>query len=246
MKVIFSRKGFDSAAGGAASPIIKGRPVSIPIPATEKSSTTYDDIGLGQIVQKVTCNRLSGSSLCHFDPMFQDERCAFGQTGAAQSHLANNSIGIGDLFLFFGFFSNYDGSGQHHRIFGYLQIEKILLLGEAPRLEQQPTGFTHQHPHTIGTWHRNNTIYLGTGSKATNASPKLRLSVQGENASVWRIPSWLKSAGLTYHGQASRWSNDSTLQVVGRGQEFISDITGFSSAEKWLQEILRTIRGSAA
>lgn len=246
MKVIFSRKGFDSSAGGAASPIIKGCPVSIPIPAAEKSLTSYDDIGLGQIVQKVTRNRLSGTNLCHLDPMFQEERCAFGQVGAAQSHLANNGVGIGDLFLFFGLFSNSDGSDRHHRIFSYLQIEKIISLGESPRLKQQPTGFNHQHPHTIGTWPRNNTLYLGTGSKATNASPKLRLSIQGENVSVWRIPSWLESAGLTYHGHASRWSNDRTLRVVGRGQEFVSDITGLSSAKVWLQDILATIRGSAA
>lgn len=46
--------------------------------------------------------------------MFEQGRCAFGQTGAAQSHLANNGVGIGDLFLFFGLFSESDGSARHH------------------------------------------------------------------------------------------------------------------------------------
>jgi Nucleotide modification associated domain 3 len=32
MKVVFSRKGFNSSAGGAPSPIIDGRPISLPIP----------------------------------------------------------------------------------------------------------------------------------------------------------------------------------------------------------------------
>lgn len=98
MKISFSRKGFDSAAGGSPSPIISGRPISLPIPTARRSSTTYRDIGLGEIVAHVTRNRVSDRNLCHFDPMFQDGHCAFGQTGAAQSHMAKH--GFGDIFLF--------------------------------------------------------------------------------------------------------------------------------------------------
>jgi Nucleotide modification associated domain 3 len=33
VRVIFRRKGFDSAAGNAPSPIIDGEPISLPIPS---------------------------------------------------------------------------------------------------------------------------------------------------------------------------------------------------------------------
>src|SRR4029450_11040295 len=89
MKIVFSRKGFDSGAGGAPSPIMEGRPISLPIPTPRRSLTTYAALGLGEIVEQVTKGRLSRSSLCHYDPMFEAGRCAFGQTGAAQSHLRN-------------------------------------------------------------------------------------------------------------------------------------------------------------
>ena len=46
MRIVFSRKGFDSAAGGGVSPIIAGQPVSLPIPSGGWSSTTYADLGL--------------------------------------------------------------------------------------------------------------------------------------------------------------------------------------------------------
>ena len=105
MKLVFSRKGFDSASGGFPSPIVDGVPVSLPIPAKERSHTTYADLGLGTLVEHVTGRRLTGANLCHCDPMFENGRCAFGQIAAAQSHLANNGVSVGDVFLFFGLFS---------------------------------------------------------------------------------------------------------------------------------------------
>ena len=114
MKIVFSRKGFDSAAGGAPSPIIRGRPTSIPIPARDRSETTYRDLGLGAIVEQITRGRVTEATLCHADPMFERCRCAFGQTGAAQTHLANNGVGVGDVFLFFGLFSEPDRADPHH------------------------------------------------------------------------------------------------------------------------------------
>ena len=48
MRIVFSRKGFDSAAGGGPSPIVGGRPLSLPIPAGAASRTSYDALGLGE------------------------------------------------------------------------------------------------------------------------------------------------------------------------------------------------------
>lgn len=244
MRVIFSRKGFDSSAGGVPSPLVNGRPVSIPIPTSDRSVTTYGHIGLGDVVSTITKNRYSESSLCHYDPMFQGEKCAFGQTSAAQSHLANNNVGVGDVFLFFGLFSELDGRDPHHRIFGFLTVESVLNVGANPQLQDQPPGFEIRHPHTIGVWNRNNTIYLGSGQTASTSDPDLRLSVVNEQVSKWNVPSWLRNTGLTYHGRRDRWSDDDTLQVVSRGQEFITEISGNSEATAWLATILTKIRGT--
>ena len=246
MKIVFSRKGFDSGSGGVPSPIIDGRPTSVPIPTRVRSETTYDDLGLGTIVEQITRGRLTRASLCHHDPMFEGARCAFGQTGAAQGHLANNGIGAGDVFLFFGLFARMDGGDPHHRIFGYLKIEEAIVLGPQPRPGTQPIGFPRRHPHTFSGWNPNNTIYLGQGRTCTSDASDLRLSVPGGPISRWAVPHWLRSAGLTYHGNPARWRNDDTLEAVARGQEFVSDVDGCPDAIMWLDYVLSVISNGPA
>lgn len=177
--------------------------------------------------------------------MFHGKKCAFGQAGAAQGHLANNKVGVGDLFLFFGLFSEEDRSDRHHRIFGYLNVEEVFHLGARPKLSDQPSGFKNQHPHTIGQWSRNNTIYVGSGRIAKTSDLELRLTVAGNQVSNWRVPSWLCDRGLTYHGKRERWGEHNTLQAVSRGQEFITDITNSSEANAWLKMILTKIDGES-
>ena len=246
MKLVFSRKGFDSATGGVPSPIVDGVPVSLPIPACERSDTTYGDLGLGELVDRVTRGRLGASSLCHCDPMFEGGRCAFGQIGAAQSHLANTGVSVGDVFLFFGLFSDLDGSDRHHRLFGYLRVEERLCLGTRPGPAAQPDGFGVRHPHTVGRWPRNNCLYVGRGSKAEHASDELRLSWPGGPVSRWRVPPWLRQTGLTYHGRADRWEAGQALRTVGRGQEFVADISCDEEAQQWVEETINTISGAAS
>ena len=241
MKVIFSRKGFDSGAGGGPSPIIDGKPISLPIPTTHRSDTTYNDIGLGNLVKMMTKGKLSGTSLCHHDPMFEDGRCAFGQTGKAQTHLRNQGVGVGDIFLFFGLFANADRTDKHHRFFGFLDVETVVLLGAQPGKNDQPDGFSRRHPHTIGTWEANNTLYIGKGGIAQCASDDLRLSLPGEKVSQWRVPQWLGTAGLSYHDNPDRWSGHDRLSIVARGQEFVTDITGMPEAVTWVESVKSAI-----
>jgi hypothetical protein len=196
MRVIFSRKGFDSSAGKAPSPIVEGEPVSLPIPTGRRSETTYGLAGLGDIVEKVTRGRISSGDLCHEDPMFNHGRWAFGQTGSAQSHLERNGVGIGDVFLFFGLFASSEGYDRHHRIFGYLQVDEVRQLGGRPSVTDNPEGFFRRHPHTIGEWNENNSLYLGSGAKARTAHPCLRLTKPGARVSVWTVPAWLKAANI--------------------------------------------------
>ena len=116
MKLILSRKGFDSSAGKKPSPIFpEGTMLSLPIP--DKASTiTYKDIAgnacasVGELVQDLA--KISPTHRAHLDPDLSAHsipradgwRPLFGQEGAAESHLENQGVGPGDIFLFFGLF----------------------------------------------------------------------------------------------------------------------------------------------
>lgn len=135
MKVILSRKGFDSANGGCASPILhpvddtgialsdKCMLLSLPIPAKsgdeysklivpERNGLTYDEL-LSQLRRKQSWNT-SGKKFAHVDPDIRSDirkepvpgwKPAFGQTNASAAFL-NKYVAPGDLFLFFGWFHN--------------------------------------------------------------------------------------------------------------------------------------------
>ncbi len=129
MKVILSRKGFDSGTGGYASPILAdGTLLSLPIPGDEqdicygklktKYGISYMDI-MESINGKIKCGEktwmeLNEECTCHLDPdlrkgvisRHENWKPIFGQAGAAQAHLDNNRVKEDDLFLFFGWFRN--------------------------------------------------------------------------------------------------------------------------------------------
>ncbi|NJL50429.1 MAG: hypothetical protein HC909_01610 [Blastochloris sp.] len=246
MRIIFSRKGFDSGAGGVPSPIVDRRPISLPIPTKHRSVTTYADLGLSEIVEAATRGRITGSDLCHHDPMFENGRCAFGQTGAAQAHLSNNVVGVGDVFLFFGLFAEPDGRDRHHRFFGYLKVEEVIALGDHPVEGDQPAGFAMRHPHTLGEWNPNNTLYLGCGQVTSAAHEELRLTRPRGPVSRWRVPEWLREVGLTYHARADRWEGADGLNVAARGQEFIADAGERDDAARWCEYVISRLQGTAA
>ena len=154
MKVILSRKGFDSANGGIVSPIFEdGTMISMPIPA-EEDSYSYDDLCYQGVSYRDIIDDLNyrGSTYhCHVDPDLDPCRRkdavagwfpAFGQVNAAASYLLNNGISVGDLFLFFGNFhfakreaghySFMRRTGDYHKdkdlqiIWGYLQVGEII------------------------------------------------------------------------------------------------------------------------
>lgn len=243
MRIVFSRKGFDSSAGGGPSPIIDGRPVSLPIPANGAlSRTCYGDLGLAEYAGLASRGKLGAKDLCHHDPMFLPGwRAVLGQCGAAQTHLANHSVGVGDVFVFFGLFRE-EGEKPHHRIFGYLAIEEVLPLSDAPRdrlAELEALGV----PHAIGLHASNDTAYLGSGSAAGMASKALRLTVPEGPPSLWQVPIWLRETGLSYHDRADRWRGNNRLQSVARGQEFVADVRERADARAWLSAIISEIEG---
>ncbi|MCP4455434.1 MAG: hypothetical protein GY809_28575 [Planctomycetes bacterium] len=73
MKLIFSRKGFDSTLGKAPSPVLPdGRMIHIPIPSST-SNTMYkdlhfDELNLGDIVYDITDGRVLPTDTAHVDP----------------------------------------------------------------------------------------------------------------------------------------------------------------------------------
>ena len=244
MKIVFSRKGFDSAAGGGASPIVDGRPISLPIPAGMASRTTYGDLRLGEYAARASRGKLGAGDLCHHDPMFRDDgTCLFGQVGAAQTHLANRGVGVGDVFLFFGLFRE-EGSGEpHHRLFGWMEIERVVHLADCDEQERAVLG-AHHHPHALEMHGSNDCIYIGPGGTARRASAALRLTVPGGPPSLWQRPQWLGQGGLTYHDRADRWMRGGKLRSVARGQEFVADIGRRKAPREWLSGVLAELRAS--
>ena len=246
MRIIFSRKGFDSAAGGGPSPIVDGRPISLPIPDTKGlARVTYGERGLGELVGVATRGRIGPDDLVHDDPMFLDDgTCVFGQCGGAQTHLARNGVRAGDVFLFFGWFAG-EGHSDHHRIFGFLEVEEIVPLDGA-----DPTTIRRfaalKHPHAFGFHHanRSDTLYVGKGRTAARADDTLRLTREGMTRTHWRVPGWLREVGLTYHTGANRWPAPDHLISVAQGQEFVADIGERADARAWLTRILDAINTS--
>ncbi len=241
MKIIFSRKGFDSAAGGGPSPIVEGRPISLPIPANGgPSRTSYGDLELGELAMRASRGRLGAADMCHHDPQsLPGGRAMLGQCGAAQTHLANNGVGAGDLFVFFGLFRE-EGHAPHHRIFGYLKVEDSVDLASADRAIIAELAQLNC-PHALGLHAKNDAVYYGPGAFAAKAHEELRLTVPEGPPSLWQVPSWLRASGLTYHDRKDRWLRANRLQSVARGQEFIADIGRRTAPRQWADKIIARI-----
>lgn len=267
MRIVFSRKGFDTGSGGVPSPILDGSLVSIPIPTSRRSATTYGDIGLGDIVHDLTRGRIGASHLCHHDP---DLRVgALGQVGRAQSHLGKNAVGTGDLFLFWGLFrravrtpSGYRyvaNAPKEHRIFGWLLVGEVVHLGPDGSWATDKYPRLHAHPHCRLGWPDNNTLYLAAealhidrrslGLSGTGVFPRsievLRLSVPDGPTSLWSVPRWLNprhgGVGMTYHSAVERWG-EATVQTVARGQEFVASVAGRRDTVAWLEALFEEAR----
>ena len=185
MKVILSRKGFDSSNGGIPSPILPdGTMLSMPIPSNDPD--TYDGLFCAGTTYSELLHQLAPKKHfghCHVDPDIRDHcrmqsvkdwKPAFGQINAAQGVLSNAGVEPGDLFLFFGWFRKVElykgkyrfvrrGQGTFydhadlHAIYGYMQIGGILNTRE--QIERYPW-----HPHSTKDHLENNTnaLYIPT------------------------------------------------------------------------------------
>jgi hypothetical protein len=183
MKLILSRKGFDSANGGCPSPILDGQLCSLPIPDSG-APTRYADISpfhcssIAQIVEDLTRGRVRRSDGAHLDPDLRRNAIAraagwrpiFGQAAAAQSHLARRQVGHGDLFLFFGCFRQAEKVGatfrfvrdapKLHVIFGWLQVGRV---SPATNKVATEAPWARRHPHLAAPErYKNNMLYFAS------------------------------------------------------------------------------------
>jgi hypothetical protein len=170
MKIILSRKGFDSSFGGVASPILpSGEMCTLPIPQSPDRETAihyqdirYGDLTLGKLVQDLTRGKIAPGCSAHLDPDLNYESLTrlpgwkplFGQAGAAEGHLRKKEVSCGDLFLFYGWFRQVEfssdgvyrfvpGARELHVLFGWLQIERRIDLEASEPVEL----WMRYHPH---------------------------------------------------------------------------------------------------
>ena len=223
MKLILSRKGFDSSVGGHASPILPdGRMVSLPIPSSldtlEYSSLRLSGgVSYADVIDELDAGAKIGEKGAHLDPDLVKSTMprrpnwqpSFGQIGAAAGHLRNQRVNEGDLFLFYGWFRHaseiggrlqFSGGGNgFHAIFGYLCVGSVLAANGDAELPDWLTTHPHASPERMAK--STNTIYIA--SNQFSDEPGL------PGAGVFRFD---RALILTKPGYSrSRWSLDPDL-----------------------------------
>ncbi|MBR3556806.1 MAG: hypothetical protein IKN89_12925 [Oscillospiraceae bacterium] len=241
MKVILSRKGMDSASGRMDSPILPdGTLLSLPIPVKENGLTPYHNLfykGTNYLDVIRSLKPKSQFTDCHLDPdIYAEATCrpqgwkaAFGQSEIAASHLDGNSVGPGDLFLFFGRFRKtvckngvlkYERNAPaQHVIFGYLKVKR-LLTDQTEITQECPW-----HPHAFGE-RKNNHLYLAEKYGTFHLHNDLILTKAGQSRlSLWSLPALFAdpAVSISYHNKQIRKLVEGRTELVsvGRGQEFV-------------------------
>ena len=251
MKIILSRKGFDSEYGGQPSPILPdGTLLSLPIPQPvdnmKFTELFYKDKSYFDIITELKPNtrQINIATCAHLDPDLRENvyqprlnnwKPIFGQSGAAQGKLKNEFVEKGDIFLFFGWFKQTEiikgklsykkGSPDLHIIFGYLQIGEIFQYGD--KFPEYSLGHSHTDKQHINL--TSNCIYVAAENFSLNENLK------GANTLKYDKSLVLTKDGFT----KSKWSvpnffneleisyhnvdsfKENYFQSVARGQEFV-------------------------
>lgn len=285
MKIILSRKGFDSAAGGHPSPLFieEGKCMSIPIPEDNDmniidTGITYSNLFFDDGVTYADVMNDLGikgfdDRYVHLDPDLNHDalknrkngwRGIFGQCSTAQSHLANQKVEKGDLFLFFGWFRDvkkingkysFINGTDKQVIWGYLQVGEIESICEKAEYEEWKLA----HPHYVYRQSTNNTAYIAREKLSFNDSipgfgclkydKSLALTYDGQDKrSLWKLPRFFHpqyNTKMSFHEKLADKSGNPVwqlyddcclLQTVGRGQEFVT--TGNAEVEEWARNLI--------
>ena len=282
MKLILSRKGFDSQSGGCPSPIFpNGTMYSLPIPHCQ-SEITYGDLwhgdtNIGETVADLTHNRFGPKDHAHLDPDInhvayprqEGWQPLFGQSSAAQGHLDNQGVRIGDLFLFFGLFQEVEKTSnawrfvkdapRQHILWGWLQIGEIHKVNELAK-DELPWSRYHPHRHPSRKRNSTNTLYIascglhldgestapGAGCFLKSHERLVLTNPNGSGVTDWRLPQCFNpdngKTPLSYHGNCKWKPNEGYVYVQrkGPGQEFVLDLDQYPSVTDWLMESIFT------
>lgn len=266
MKVILSRKGFDSGAGGIPSPILPdGTLLSLPIPVKydniQYRDVYYDGVSFADILGqlKPRDERIINWN-CHLDPDIRTNSrrldpnnwiAGFGQIGPSQGYLRNQQVGIGDLFLFFGWFRQTEGDFKNgtlryvknapnqHILYGYLQIGGMISDSEVLQNNY------YWHPHSIESRAKqnNNMLYLPTtkltfnenkeGFGTFNFSEKYVLTKPGKTRAIWKEVEALLPDNICKNVKNS--AKDGGLYYAGQWQELVLKENKIS--EEWAKSL---------
>lgn len=275
-KLILSRKGFDSGSGGKANVLLADQLISFPIPQ-QGTGIRYDRLRVSpDLSYRHLMNDLGIAPFeeAHLDPDLISSVLpgrpdhwlpAFGQQGAALSHLYGEQVGVGDMFLFFGWFRQIekDPSGQYryckncpdlHIIYGYLEVGEVIDLStmEAP-------AWAKYHPHWVLRKQMNprNALFIAAerssmwpgkaGAGVFPFSPELILTSQyddNKKRSQWALSACFfhedRSCLLSYHrhkmGQEISTSNHLLLSSAYRGQEFVCEQD--AAMQNWIRSLM--------
>ncbi|KKJ76258.1 hypothetical protein WH95_13625 [Kiloniella litopenaei] len=277
MRIILSRKGFDAQYGGGPSPILpNGKMFSLPIPHP-MGPKTYQDIAspighLGAIIDQLKHKKISPNDSTHLDPdiypdslpRHPDWNCCFGQYGAAQQHLSNQGVTVGDLFLFFGWFRRVDEKlhplpkePDLHVIYGWLQIQEVINIGTDIHTAAKHYPAYADHPHLTHSFGVNNTLYIardnlkiGTqelnipgGGIFSQINDDRILTAACSTRSIWHLPKWFAdpTPALSYHLKTDKWAATPKgwkVKSAPKGQEFVINTQGRNqSANRWLKKL---------
>lgn len=280
MKLILSRKGFDTGSGGGPSPILPdGSMLSLPIP-DPRSQVRYRDLqwqgrDVGELVERLTRGKVRARDRAHHDPDLRADslprlprwRPLLGQVGAAQGHLRNEGVGVGDVFLFWGLFRRVDAalrwSGPPlHVLWGWMQIAAVASV-DAVR-EEPGWAWARRHPHLAFAPDPTNTLYgaaaaldaidpalPGAGVFARFDEARLLTAAGADSPTRWSLPGWFlprRRLALSYHRAPARWSQSgerAKLQTVSRGQEFVLDGDAYPQARAWVAGLVTATRPQA-
>jgi hypothetical protein len=252
--------------------------ISLPIP-DKASEIAYKDVAgnrcapVGELVEDLA--GIPSTHRAHLDPDLSAHslprlsgwRPLFGQVSAAETHLQNNGVGTGDVFLFFGLFRRVEqsasgwrfvrGSRPIHLIFGWLQVAERVAVSDWPI----DAAWALCHPHFRREAHPTNVVYVGaerlTLPESTSSAisgvgllpgfaPELQLTEpECSRPSLWLLPEWFHPEGrasvLTYHGNLANWQRSEAgvmLSSVSRGQEFVLDCDDYPESVVWLRKLL--------
>ncbi len=274
MKIILSKKGLDSS--NSQGPVVideDKQMIFLPIPSRQ----AYDVTRYGEVFGNKTsllcyCKEMGvnygwidkekviidENTFCHLDPQLTDYfgqesfKGSFGQDKAAQTHLKNNGVKVGDLFLFYGWYKDKKTQEAKHTLFGYLQVGDIIEVNsltteERKKFEEKYPWLLHQ-PHWYSTV-THNTIYVASDNCSFKKKLKgfgmfkydKRLDLTGDemtSKTCWKIPA-LKNCRVSFkdNNRNERFDKEGNFKVADRCQELV--VEECPQAAKWAINLIK-------